>query len=200
TAPVYAELGRVALGQMALFTLINADLIIAPRLLEGDTLAAYGKAAMLGRAVIFLPLPVVLAMFPRAVVSTRRRLLALPMLFVALTAAATASLVAWRPELPLGLIYGATEAAAPGLARLYVWAAIPLALVEVAVPYLWARDRPWAVAALLVPATAFLGVLLLLGGQPERIILALAAAGWGILTIALVLVSRGPLSPSGGLR
>ena len=54
----------VILGQGALFLLINADLVLAARLLSGDALAAYGKAAMLARVVVFLPLPLVIAMFP----------------------------------------------------------------------------------------------------------------------------------------
>ncbi|MDA8019468.1 MAG: hypothetical protein MPN21_18655, partial [Thermoanaerobaculia bacterium] len=73
------RLGRygawVLAGQFIFFGLLNADLILAPRLLADDDLAVYGKVAMLCRSVLFLPVPVVLAMFPRAVASTSRRVL-----------------------------------------------------------------------------------------------------------------------------
>ncbi|MEM1180817.1 MAG: hypothetical protein AAGM22_20905 [Acidobacteriota bacterium] len=176
----------VAGGQLLLFTLMNADLILAQRLLDGDALAAYGKAAMLARALIFLPLPVVLAMFPRAVVSARLRVLGAPLLFVAAVAVGSAALISVDPALPLRWIYGPQlEAAAAGLARTYVWAAIPLVLLEVLIPYLWARDRPITVFIIAAPALGLLATLLQLTGQPEAMVRALGVAG--ALTFFLLL-------------
>ncbi|MEO1086267.1 MAG: hypothetical protein AAFY88_18685 [Acidobacteriota bacterium] len=176
----------VAGGQLLLFTLMNADLILAQRLLDGDDLAAYGKAAMLARALIFLPLPVVLAMFPRAVVSARLRLLGAPLAFVAAVAVLSAALISLDPALPLTWIYGPDlEAAAPELARRYVWAAIPLVLLEVLIPYLWARDRPRTVLVLAAPAAGLLVALLAAVGRPEAMIDALGVCG--ALTFLLLL-------------
>ncbi|MEM8964384.1 MAG: hypothetical protein AAGD38_23055, partial [Acidobacteriota bacterium] len=179
--PMTGYFWRVAAGQIALFTLINADLILAPRLLEGEVLAAYGKAAILARTVIFLPLPLVAAMFPRAVGSTRWRVVLGPAVAV-LVISSSAALVLWLwPTVWLRLMFGGFETLAPELLQRYVWAAIPIALVEILLPWLWARDRLGLAMSAVIPMAVFLVFLLGLHDAPERMITAVGGAGWLVL-------------------
>ncbi|MEM9557408.1 MAG: hypothetical protein AAGC60_24330 [Acidobacteriota bacterium] len=192
-AAVWRYALRVGAGQIALFTLMNVDLVLAPRLLAGDALAAYGKAAVLARAVIFLPLPVVGAMVPRAAVSARRGLVGAPLLFVLGVGALLALVAATWPTLLLQLLYGAgTEPAAADLLARMVWAVLPLAAIEVALPWLWARGRTGGVISLAVPVSLYVAVLLagdLVAGDPARLVGAVAAASLGCL-LWLVLAAR----------
>ena len=173
----------VLCSQTALFLLINADMILLPRFLDGEALAAYGKAAQLSRAVFFLPLPMAIAMFPRAVTSGNPRLLLGPALFtLTVCVAAAAGMTLW-PALPLRLIYGISGPAYELLIRLYVWAVIPLALINLILPYLWARHAArrtlW-----LIPVT--LGYLLLLQGfhrTPQQMIVCLLIGGLAALAV-----------------
>lgn len=167
----------VLLGQGALYILINADLILMPRLLEGTTLEAYSKAATVARIVFFLPLPIMIAMFPRAVVSQKPSILFIPLagtLGVSLLAAGFMSLF---PSLLFTVIYGEVTPEQIDLVRLYVWATIPFALISILSPYLWARKQI-ALTMGLIPVTGFYLVGLLSSPQsPQSIIMLMAMAG-----------------------
>lgn len=174
----------VLVGQGALFLLMNADLILSPRLFAGETLAAYGKAATLSRIVFLLPLPMITAMFPRAVTSDRPWIVLAPLgatLGISLAAAAALSLF---PALPMSLMYGVSDPIYLALVRRYVWAAIPLALLNTLSPYIWAR-RNVVHTLWLVPVT--LGYVVMAYGftrTPDQLISLLGVAG----TIALLLL------------
>ncbi|MCG8454730.1 MAG: hypothetical protein MI919_00505, partial [Holophagales bacterium] len=180
----------VLAGQLVFFGLLNADLILAPRLLADDDLAVYGKVAMLCRSVLFLPVPVVLAMFPRAVVSARRRVLLGPLLFASAVAAAAATVVWLRPDLPLELMFGVSGAEYSALARAYVWAAVPLTLDLVIVHYLWAR-RSHLVALGLAPVVAAYLVLLIFFDGPPTALPGLLGAAAGVALLGLLLAALG---------
>ena len=182
---------NVLVAQTALFLLVNADMILMARFLDASTLGAYGKAAQLSRIVFFLPTPIAAAMFPRAVTSSNPRLILGPVLFTLAICLAAAGFMTLWPTLALRLIYGA---AAVGplyieLTRWYAWAAVPLALINLLAPYLWARHETartlWLVPACLV----YLAALFAFHQTPQQIILcvlvggllALAALAWPTL-------------------
>ncbi len=167
----------VAGGQLLLYALMNADLILAPRLLEGAVFHCYGKASMLARTVLFLPMPLVLAMFPRAVVSTRRRTLLQPAAMALVLSVGLAAGLTLAPRLALRWMYGVEGAVYERLLRLYAWAVVPVAMVNVLSQYLWARHDVVALAGLAPVAAAYVG-LLWTGprGDPLSVITSLAAA------------------------
>ena len=180
----------VLIGQTALFALIQADLIFSPRLFQGEILAAYGKAATLSRIVFFLPLPIITAMFPRAVTSANPRILLAPLLATFLLTVAVAAALTLFPALPMKIMYGVCDPIHLELIRLYVWAAIPLALISILSPYLWARRGVWATLWIL-PVTGIY-LLALLGGQitPVKLILYMLVAGFAALLLLLGLAFR----------
>ncbi|MCX7819830.1 MAG: hypothetical protein N2652_11600 [Kiritimatiellae bacterium] len=190
--PFARYFGPVAGGQLVLYVLMNADLIFAPRLLSAPVLSAYGKAAMLARSVLFLPMPLVVAMFPRAVVSARRRMLLQPVAMALGLSAALAAVVTAVPGLALRVMYGVESAVMVRLVRAYVWGVIPLALTGILLQYLWARHRTAGPAAALAPVVAgYVGVLLTAGeGNPIGIILAMVVAGLCALLVLAAEVLR----------
>ena len=166
----------VLFGQGALYLLLNADLILAPRLLAPADLAVYSKGAMLSRAILFLPLPVATAMFPRAVTSSRRRILLAPLGFAAAVSVAAATAVSLFPEVPMELMYGVSDRQHTHIARTYVWAAIPLTLTVLTSHYLWARDRPRVVLGLIPLVGAYLLALGIAPASPIDLALTLGLA------------------------
>ena len=169
-------------GQAALFLLLKADVILAPRLLEGASLAAYSKAAILSRIVFFLPLPIITAMFPRAVVSNRPGVIIMPLLATAVGAAIALSVF---PGVMMRLIYGVDDSLHTMLVRRYAWSAIPLALISILFPYLWARKEMLLTLGLIPLAVIYLGVLLVLPMDAVRLVGCMATAGGCALLLLL---------------
>jgi O-antigen/teichoic acid export membrane protein len=174
----------VLVAQVALFLLVNADMILMARFLHGGELAAYSMAAMLARIVFFLPMPLAAAMFPRAVTSANPRLILGPVLLTLAVCLAVAGFMTLWPELPMRLLYGERGELYLTLTRWYVWAALPLALINLLAPYLWARHETartlWLVPACLV----YLVALFLCHQTPQQMILCVLAGG----TLAVVLL------------
>jgi O-antigen/teichoic acid export membrane protein len=180
SGPVYRYLWPVLLGQGALFLLINADLILSVRFLEGDVLKAYGKAAMLSRTVLFLPLPVAVAMFPRAVTSARRGLLWAPVAFTVLASLGAAAAIACIPGLPMRLMYGVSDPLHNELVRMYVWAVAPLSLAMVLCQYLWARHQTRAVVWAAPMVAAYVAALFAFHDTAAQIIGCLGVGGTAV--------------------
>jgi O-antigen/teichoic acid export membrane protein len=182
TRPIYRYLWPVLVGQGAFLLLMNADVMMSARFLAPEDLAVYGKASMLSRIVLFLPQPVSVAMFPRAVTSSRRLFFIAPLLFALATSVAAALALSLFPEIFLRAAYGVDGGAYADIMALYVWAALPLTLVGILTRYLWARHRTGR-ALILAPVVAlYLGALFLFHETPGQMIACLAAGG----TCALV--------------
>ena len=180
----------VLIGQLALFVLIQADLILSPRLFQGETLAAYGKAATLSRIVFFLPLPIITAMFPRAVTSANPRILFAPLLATLLVTLAAAAVLTLFPVLPMRFMYGVCDPIHVELIRRYVWAAIPLALISILSPYLWARQGGWPTLWIIPVMLAYVLALLVGSVTPQQVILYLFVAGAAAFVVLLAITPR----------
>lgn len=194
TRPIYRFLFPVLLSQGAFLLLMNADLVFFKRFLFGDykeMAPAYAQAATLSRAVIFLAQPLAIAMFPRAVRSERRSLLFGPFMLAAAASAGLALLISLFPEWPFRLMYGTNDPACFEIARLYVWAALPLTLVGMLINYLWARQQTCRSLLLLPVVGLYLLLLLLFHRTPEQIINCLAAGGWASLIVLAGAVLKG---------
>jgi len=180
----------VLIGQAALFILIFADVILSPRLFSGETLAAYGKAATLSRIVFFLALPIITAMFPRAVTSSNPRILIAPLLATLGLTVCVALGMTLFPALPMQIMYGVSEPLHLELVRLYVWAAIPLALINIISPYLWARKEVWITLWIIPVTVIYVLVLFFKPLTPNQVILSILAAGLCALTLLLGMTIR----------
>ena len=166
----------VAVGQLMLYVFMNADVILMRRFLAGDEFAVYGKVSALSRTILFAPLPIVLAMFPRAVVSKDSKLLWG-------TVAATGGIgivmavgITVLPDLAMRIMYGLRSPLVAPLLRAYVWAAVPLMMTTVLAQYLWARRRPLALLWIGPVAAGYVGALFAFHATAMQMIACLAAA------------------------
>jgi O-antigen/teichoic acid export membrane protein len=180
----------VLLGQLAILTLIFADVILSKRLFSGEALAAYGKVAALSRIVLFLPLPIIIAMFPRAVTSGNPRILIAPLLATLGVTVSAALFISLWPALPMKLVYGISDPTHLELLRKYVWAAIPLALLNIVSPYLWARKEVWLTLWILPVTGIYVLSLLVRPVAPLEVIGSLFCAGLLALVLLLGLTFR----------
>lgn len=187
---IHAYFWGVLIGQIALFALIQADLILSPRLFEGETLAAYGKAATLSRIVFFLPLPIITAMFPRAVTSNQPKIILAPLLATLLLSVSVAAVMSIFSALPMQLMYGVSDPLHLTLMRRYVWAAIPLALINILSPYLWARQGVRSMLWIIPVTFAYLLALLINKVTPQQVIVYLFIAGLVAFALLLWLTFR----------
>lgn len=179
----------VAGGQLLLYALMNLDLLFSPRLLGGDAFVHYGKSATLARSVLFLPMPLVLAMFPRAVVSPRRRMLLQPAAMALGLSVGLAAAVSLFPGLALRLMYGVSGDGFIRLLRPYAWAGVPLAMTTVLSQYLWARHATRPLAWLAPIAVAYAaGLWFTAPGRPDRMIGWLAAASSAAVAVLAIQV------------
>lgn len=187
--PVRAVQGyfwSVLLSQTALFLLVNADMIFMARFLDEVTLGPYGKAAQLSRIVFFLPTPLATAMFPRAVNSAHPRLILGPVVFTLALCLVVAVAMTLFPTLALRIVYGgaSTGPLYVELTRWYAWAAIPLALINLLTPYLWARHETARTLWLVPACLLYLVALFVFHQTPQQIILCVLGGG----TLALLLL------------
>lgn len=187
TGPVYNYLFPVLLGQGSVFLLMELDLILAPRFLVDAELAAYGKAAMITRCIFWVSQPVATVMFPRAVVSGRKWIIAWPLAFAGIIASTMSILVYLFPALPLRFLAPDATPLHAELLKMYVWVSIPLSLVSIMAPYLWARDRLGPVLRLVPIVLVYIVVrLVFFSDTPVQMILCLAVA----LCIAVVVLGH----------
>ena len=188
TKPIYRYLWPVLLGQSAFFLLMFGDVMMSARFLSGEDLAVYGKASTLSRTVLFLASPVAIAMFPRAVNSSRKMLFYAPLTFALVVALGAAMFITIVPEIPMRLMYGEIGPAYLMTAVLYAWAALPLSLSSIATQYLWARHKPKS-TLLLVPVVGIYALLLFLfHDTPRQMIACLGFAGWSSILVLFAAV------------
>lgn len=180
----------VAAGQLLLYVFMNADIILMRRFLAGEEFAIYGKVSALSRMVLFAPLPIVLAMFPRAVVSRDAKILWGTIGTTLGIGSALALVIFAVPDLVMQVMYGVKSPLVAGLLRPYVWAAVPLMMTTVLAQYLWARHEARALLWIGPVAAAYVVALFLFHATALQMIACLAAGNAVALAVMGVLTAR----------
>ena len=172
-------------------TLMNADIIMVRHFLP-EVSGSFAQAATISRSIIFLPMPIALAMFPKVVstggltVDTRRVLFrAMAMvIFLIGSGAIVASLIPW---LPLKIMYRETSPEAEALVRRVIWAMSPLGLAYLLMNFELAQHRFKASVPLLLCALAYVGGAALFHQRVEQIVGVLAV----VSTLAILSLAAG---------
>jgi O-antigen/teichoic acid export membrane protein len=142
--------------------LMNADMILVKHFFDPDQAGQFAQAATIGRSIIFLPMPIALAMFPKVISmgatsqSSRRTLVLALGMVVALIGAAALAVSLW-PWLPLRVMYN-VKAPTPEqlhLVRCVIWAMAPLGLVYLLMNFELAQHRFSAMPGLLILAWCY---------------------------------------------
>lgn len=134
---------------MACFAfLMNADMLIVKHYFSPDQSGFYARAATIGRMIIFLPMPIAGALFPKTVSNgatsaQHNRLLWKALFYTAIIIVPGAFACAFFPQLPLGILYHdwQPDAAMCRLVRCTIWAMSPLGLAFIIVNFELSQNR-----------------------------------------------------------
>ncbi|HOW98072.1 MAG TPA: hypothetical protein P5567_07355 [Kiritimatiellia bacterium] len=209
TAPIadvfrYFVFSLLILGGFAV--LMNADIIMVKHLFSPLEAGLFARGATIGRSVVFVSVPIAMAMFPKVtsageVAAGTRGTLVRAFVFSGLIVLLAVGAVTLWPALPLRILFRVAEPDLQmiGLVRALTWAMAPLGLVYLAVHFELAQHRFRSVLPLLVCATAYAAAVALRHERVEQVAQALAACSW--LALAWLLVGlpwRAKDLPSGG--
>lgn len=148
--------------------LMNADMLIVKHYFTPDQSGFYARAATIGRTIIFLPMPIVGALFPKTVSdgvtsAQHNRLLCKALFFAAIIIIPGALACALFPQLPLGVLYHdwQPDAAMCRLVRCTIWAMTPLGMAFIIMNFELSQSRfRIAVPLILCVAGYLIGVVL----------------------------------------
>lgn len=182
--------------------LMNADMILVKHFFAPEDAGVFAQAATIGRSVIFLPMPIALAMFPKVISmgtssrTSRRTLVWALAMVVALIAAAAGAVSCW-PWLPLRVMYNLRAPTAEQLllVRYVVWAMAPLGLVYLLMNFEMAQHRfvamPWA----LMAAAGYVVSVVVWHDHLINVALALGSASALAAAVFAVARWRAPMTP-----
>jgi hypothetical protein len=171
--------------------LMNVDVVLVRHFLPDES-GPFARAATIGRAIIFLPMPIALALFPKVISrgemsGSSRALLLKACLLSALVIAAGVAACSLFPQVPLRLMYKDDSAETARLVRLVVWVMAPLGLTYLLVNFEMAQRRFQATPALCALAAAYLAGVAAFHGSVRQVLAVLAAVS---TASAVVLVAR----------
>lgn len=137
------------LAVMAGFSfLMNADILIVKHYFSPEDSGLFARAATIGRTIIFLPMPIAGALFPKTVSNggtsaQHNRLLGKALFYTAIIIVPGALACTLWPQLPLGIIYHdwQPDAAMSRLVRATVWAMSPLGLAFIIMNFELSQNR-----------------------------------------------------------
>lgn len=154
--------------------LMNIDVVLARHyFVEGSQ--SFAQAAMVSRSIIFLPMPIAQAMFPKVVGSSSGVSTFLKALGIAFIIVAFGALICLLfPQWPLMLLFKTATPESVRLLRLIVLAMAPLSLTYLLMNFAMARQRFQAGIPLLLSAVLYAGGVMLWHTRVENIIIMLA--------------------------
>ncbi len=149
---------------MAFSFLMNGDMLLVKHFFPPEKAGLYAQISTIARTIVFLPMPIAGALFPK-VVSEKNltpydvRLLIKAIIFAILVIALSAGVTSLVPWLPLKIIYPATELTQELLhaIKCAVWAMAPLAATFILMNFELAQHR-FAIVPILLGAGAIFGL------------------------------------------
>ncbi|WP_436928152.1 lipopolysaccharide biosynthesis protein [Halosimplex amylolyticum] len=194
-ARAYRYSGPAVLAGFCLAVPANADVIVVKHAFPATEAGMYTAASVLGKVLIFLPMGISTALFPKvsadhASEGTDRQgsLLSRGLAYAAAVGGAGA-LVYWvAPKAILTLFFGEAYAAAAPLLRWYGLAIVPFVLAVVVLNYQLARDRTAYVYAFAVGSVAEIGLLWTAQSSMLRVVRLLTLANVVLFAVGLLAV------------
>lgn len=173
--------------------MMNADVLIVKHYFLPETSGVFARAATIGRIIVFLPMPIAGALFPKAVAAgseavRQKKLLWRGILFAGGIIMATALGGSLLPQLPLWILYGdyPPAEATVTLVRCMLWAMSPLSLAYIIMNYHLAQHRFGVLLFLPAGALLYLAGATLWHASVLQIIAVLAAVN--ILALVVLII------------
>ena len=147
----------LTLGLGAAAFMLAADTVFVRRFFPPEQTGLYGAVALIGRALMYLIVPLTQVMFPKVVQAAARSestdAMTHALAATGLIGSAAALGCTLFPELPLRILLGPEYLAAKALVWVYAWCMVPATLAMVLINNLMARQHfrsvPWLTGATL---------------------------------------------------
>ena len=185
----YFILSMIALAGYAI--LMNIDVLLVKHYFSPEEAGVYSQAAVIGRTVIFLPMPIAAAMFPKvvsggAMSSDDRKTLGLGIFFSIGIIAAAVIACFLLPWLPIRILYGIKDPSPEmlHLVKMVVLAMSPLGLTYLLTNFELAQHRFKLIGALGVSSVGYVLSIVLWHDRLLHIVLALGIAA----TLSTILI------------
>lgn len=177
--------------------IMNADVALVKLFFDPDDAGTFARAATIGRSIVFLPVPIAAAMFPKVVslglASTADRLILFKAIGLTCALIALPALVCtlFMPVLWQLFTSEVGDAETLALARRVVWALAPLGLTFLLVNFEIAQRRFRAPAMLIGIAIAYVATVSLAHNNSLfRVVAILACAAAASLVVMLIDMGR----------
>lgn len=162
--------------------LMNADLVLAKHFFTAEEAGRYAIVATVGRIILFLPQPVVMAMFPKVasageVTPASRFTLVKAIVLASIMIATAALLCSLFAETVLLAFSGRKSADLAPLVRLMVWGLCPLSLTFFVMNFELAQRRFTVTLPLLACAAGYLAALVRWHATMHQVMLVMVIAG-----------------------
>lgn len=178
---------QYALAYLGYAVLMNADVVVAKHYFAAEEAGKYAIAAMVGRIILFLPQPIVTAMFPKVVsggdvTSANWRTLGKAIALACVVLGGTAMLCSVFAGTVLQILSGDPSPDLVPLVRLMIWGLCPLSLTFFIMNFELAQRRVAVVLPLLACAIGYLWCLARWHSTMQQVAIVLVTAG----TVALL--------------
>lgn len=179
----------LTLGFGSVSFMMAFDMIIVQSRFPKDENGYYAAAGMIGRALVFITIPMTSVLFPKIVQSAAKaektNLMTQAIIATAIVGGLAALVCTVMPWLPLRIIFRKGYLEAAPLVPWFAWAMLPLTLSNVLISNLLARER-FKVSPLLFLVAAGYGLALTFGGKtPLAIIQTLGVFSTLLLGVTL---------------
>lgn len=176
----------VFLANLAFTIMTQADMVLVNRYFPAHQAGVYASAAILGRAVMYIPGSIVLAMFPmvsekNALNESSGHLLARALFATIFLSGAGALLFYFLPGWTITSFFGSRYAEAAPLLKYFGLAMLPMAFLMVLMNYLVAKEKTSFSYIMAAGAILEIGAMYLYHETPMDIVKAMAAAGAFVL-------------------
>lgn len=190
---VYSYFARYMLAMLGYAVLMSADVVLVKHFFSPDEAGQFSVAAIAARMVVFLPQPILGAMFPKVVSSGEAsqktgRTLAKALVLVGLLVLGVALMCSFFPVFTLRILGGKRLPELAPVLRAIVWALCPVAILQVIVNFELAQRRFAVTVPLLLCAAGYIVGVMVWHGTFYQVIAVLAVSGSLALAAAVALV------------
>ncbi len=173
---------RYAIAYAGYAILTNADLVLAKHFFTPEEAGRYAVVAMVGRMILFLPQPIVMAMFPKVVshggVSQADwRTLTKALVLACLLIGGAVGFCSLFAEAVLTGLSGRRSTDLVPLVRLMVWGLCPLSLTFFVMNFELAQRRFTVAIPLLICGVCYLACLARWHASMQQVVVVLASVG-----------------------
>jgi O-antigen/teichoic acid export membrane protein len=179
--------------------IMNADILIVKHYFTPDQSGLFARAGTIGRTIIFLPMPIAMALFPKSVSNgamsdQHGKLLGKSLFYTALIIVPGILFCTIYPQVPLGILYHdwAPTTSMCRLLRCTIWAMTPLSLAYIIMNFELAQNRFLITMPLVMCVAGYLAGVMIWHTSVFQIVAMLATvSALTLLALALCLPRRG---------